>query len=65
MSARSGKIVRRARENGVRALGQEGMPAGHWALVDLGDVIVHIFSPEARELYDLEGLWADAPRKTL
>lgn len=65
MSAIADKIVRRAREKGLRALGQEGLTTGHWALVDLGDLIVHIFSPEARELYDLEGLWADAPKKRL
>ncbi|UQZ91084.1 ribosome silencing factor [Deltaproteobacteria bacterium Smac51] len=63
MGAVADKIARRARDHGVRTLGQEGQSGGHWALVDLGDVIVHIFSPEARELYDLEGLWADAPRQ--
>ena len=57
------KIVRRAREAGVRALGQEGMAGDtRWALLDLGDVVVNIFLPEARDLYDLESLWADAPR---
>ncbi|MDR2456217.1 MAG: ribosome silencing factor [Deltaproteobacteria bacterium] len=57
------KIVRRAREAGVRALGYEGLAGDtRWALLDLGDVVVNIFLPEARDLYDLESLWADAPR---
>jgi ribosome-associated protein len=58
------KIVLRVKEAGGRPLGLEGLsaPDTRWALIDLGDVIVHLFQPEARELYDLEGLWADAPR---
>lgn len=32
-----------------------------WLILDLGDLMVHIFSPELREFYDLEGLWGDAP----
>ncbi len=33
-----------------------------WVCQDYGDVVLHVFSPDARELYDLENLWADAPR---
>jgi len=40
----------------------EGLDAGRWLLLDLFDVIVHVFDPEAREFYDLELLWGDAPR---
>ncbi len=35
----------------------EGLPAGNWALVDAGDVIVHIFRPEVRAYYQLEDIW--------
>jgi ribosome-associated protein len=40
----------------------EGLDAGRWLLVDLFDVIVHVFDPEARHYYDLELLWGDAPK---
>jgi ribosome-associated protein len=42
----------------------EGLQEGNWALLDYGDVVVHVFRPEIREFYDLEGLWAEAPRET-
>ncbi len=45
-----------------RLLCLEGQQSGHWILMDYGDVIVHIFLDSTREFYDLEGLWADAPR---
>jgi ribosome-associated protein len=37
-------------------------PSSRWVLMDYGFVVAHLMSPEAREFYDLEGLWADAPR---
>lgn len=40
----------------------EGMESGRWLLIDAFEVIVNIFNPEAREYYDLELLWGDAPR---
>jgi ribosome-associated protein len=43
----------------------EGATGGKWVLVDLGDVVVHVFDPDARAYYDLESLWADAPRVPL
>ncbi len=45
---------------GERVLGIEGEGAARWVLVDLGDVIVHLFLAEAREFFGLERLWGDA-----
>jgi len=47
---------------GVRAISIEGLPAAEWVLIDLVDVVVHVFQREARALYDLDGLWMDAER---
>jgi ribosome-associated protein len=47
----------------VRARHREGYPHGQWILLDYQDVIVHIFTESLRQYYDLERLWADAPRR--
>ncbi len=39
----------------------EGYAEGRWILMDYGDVVIHIFLEETRELYDLDRLWGDAP----
>lgn len=39
----------------------EGKQSADWVLLDYVDVVAHVFHKEAREFYDLEGLWADAP----
>lgn len=43
-------------------LGREGIEGCRWALLDYGDIVVHVFLDEVRRFYDLERLWADAPR---
>jgi ribosome-associated protein len=48
--------------DGMRPLGAEGARTGQWSLLDYGDFVVHVFLHSAREHYDLEGLWNDAPR---
>ncbi|HSM93923.1 MAG TPA: ribosome silencing factor [Anaeromyxobacteraceae bacterium] len=50
------------KKSGVGKVGVEGYESGRWILVDYGDVVAHVMNREAREFYDLEGLWADAPR---
>ena len=51
----------RDHEDVVR-LGREGMDSQRWALLDLFDVVVHVFAPEARSDYALELLWGDVPK---
>ncbi|HEX4447060.1 MAG TPA: ribosome silencing factor [Polyangiaceae bacterium] len=50
------------RVKSVRPVAVEGLPSGTWVLMDFGDVVVHVFQEEARQLYDIEGLWLDAQR---
>lgn len=45
-----------------RPLRREGLEGASWVLLDFGDVVVHLFDEETRRYYDLERLWADAPR---
>ena len=47
-------------EANIIAYGKEGEPQSGWMLVDFGDLIVHIFSPNKRIYYDLEDLWDEA-----
>jgi len=47
--------------HGDPPLGIEGTDEGRWVLIDLADLIVHVFPPEVREEYDIERLWSDAP----
>ena len=49
-------------KSGIRCLGIEGAIEGAWALMDYGDVVVHIFHTDMRGYYDLEALWSDAVR---
>lgn len=44
---------------------REGMGEAQWILLDYYDVVVHIFADQAREFYDIERLWADAPKQQL
>jgi len=58
----AGAVEDALREEGLRPLGIEGMQKGEWILMDYGDLIIHIFSPEKRAFFDLERLWKTAPR---
>jgi len=54
-------IIEDAKQNGKTvADGREGEAKSGWVLVDFGDLIVHIFSPEKRHFYDLDELWNEA-----
>lgn len=48
--------------DGARPIGVEGLDDAAWVLLDFADVVVHVFLDETRAFYDLDRLWADAPR---
>jgi ribosome-associated protein len=50
------------KKNDLVPLSVEGLKEGHWVLMDYGHVVIHVFYDPVRRFYDLEGLWADAPR---
>lgn len=62
MLAIAEEIHKQQKVAGAPRQGIEGNDQSQWIVQDYGDVVVHIFSPELREVYDLERLWADAPR---
>jgi ribosome-associated protein len=49
-------------QHDVRPLRKDGSMQGAWVVLDFFDVIVHVMRADARERYDLEGLWGDAAR---
>jgi ribosome-associated protein len=51
------------KEHGLLPRRVEGLGEARWILMDYLDVIVHVFTPEAREFYRLEQLWGEAPRR--
>ena len=64
VAALADHLARKLQEAGYGSRPISGAGAGDWVLVDAGDVIVHIFRPEVREYYDLEGMWnVGAPAK--
>jgi len=57
------EIEHRVKEvDGLSPLRTEGLHDASWVLMDYGDVVVHVFLEETRHFYDLEHLWAAAPR---
>jgi ribosome-associated protein len=55
------RVLERIEKQGHRPHHVEGVSAGRWALIDLVDVVVHVFHPTLRDYYQLERLWSDAP----
>ena len=58
------RVEEKLAEGDERPVAREGLANGRWALLDYGDVVVHVFQPESRQFYDLERLWSHAPRFT-
>jgi ribosome-associated protein len=62
LKALFGDIKHQLKQEKIQCYRSSGMSDAGWMVVDYVDVIVHIFSPEAREFYDIESLWEEAPR---
>lgn len=58
-------IIDELKRDGIRPSHIEGLRGGRWVLIDYIDFVVHIFHPAAREFYQLERLWGDAPAHSL
>jgi ribosome-associated protein len=58
MKAVMESLERTLEAQGVRVRAREGRPESGWVLLDFGDVIVHLFSPDARAFYRLDDLWS-------
>lgn len=58
LKALADQIAEDAKKNGqIRAYGIEGEPSSGWVLIDFGDLVVHLFSPDKRDYYRLEEIW--------
>ena len=63
------KLLQDLKKHDVSGIEPEGMELCDWVLLDAGDIIIHIFKPETREIYNLEGMWSvgdkvEKPKKT-
>jgi ribosome-associated protein len=63
VAAMAEHLGRRLKEAGYGTRPITGATQGDWVLVDAGDVIVHLFRPEVRDYYDLEGMWSVGSRR--
>lgn len=58
-------LIDELKDEGVRPDHVEGLRSGRWVLIDYIDFVVHVFRPAARDFYQLERLWGDAPAHAL
>ena len=55
------RVIEALEAHGVKPLHVEGLDRARWVLLDFVDFVVHVFHPQARDFYQLERLWGDAP----
>lgn len=61
IEAIANEVIEKVEEAGGTLNRVEGMDAKNWVLIDFGDLIVHVFTEESRDFYQLEKLWMEAP----
>ncbi len=59
------EVAYQLKRKGLAVKSIEGREAEDWSLVDMGDIILHVFQETHRTIYDLDGLWARAPRVSI
>jgi len=59
------ELIDKVREANIGPFRAEGLNSESWIIIDLYDVVVHLFIPERREYYALDDYWADAPREII
>lgn len=62
LNAIAEEIEKQLGKEGFHPPGIEGEKVSHWILMDYGDVIIHLFRKDARDFYNLDGLWGDSPK---
>ncbi len=65
VTAIADNLIDEMKKEGVRPVNVEGLRGGRWVLVDYFDFVIHVFHPAAREFYQLERLWGDAPQHVI
>ncbi len=58
-------LIVELKKKSIKPIGMEGIKESEWALLDYGEAVIHIFESQAKSFFDVEGLWADAPRVDL
>lgn len=59
VNALARNLEQKLKQENIEHLGIEGLDAGEWVLLDLGDLVVHLMQPATRDFYALEELWGD------
>ncbi len=62
VNATAQHLIKELKKKKIQPIGMEGIKDSNWALLDYGDAVIHIFESQAKTFFDIEGLWADAPR---
>ena len=54
-------LIEKSKKLNYKPLSQSGIENGEWALIDFGEVVIHVMLPDIRAFYNLEGLWQQPP----
>lgn len=58
VGALADNLIRALKDHGFGKARAEGLPTCDWVLIDVGDVVVHLFRPEVRQFYNIEKIWS-------